>query len=171
MTNHVITPMLERIRGRCKVEDGCWIWTGAVSTSRNHKKPVMNVNDKTVAVRRIVAQEIGLDVSVKRASLNCGNHLCVSPYCVVSRSQKEVAQRCSDNLQHQKRPSRNVKQRDNKAKKMSIEIAREIRASELSTADLAAAHGISLSHVCNIRRHACWKEYTGNPFAGLGARK
>ena len=60
--------------------------------------------------------------------------------------------------------------RNRKDTKLTMEIAREIRASSESSDVLAARYGVYRSRINAVRRGESWKEYAATPFAGLGAR-
>lgn len=63
--------------------------------------------------------------------------------------------------------------RTKQSKSLAInrDIVNEIRTSSLTGVDLAKKHSISENLVSKVRLHKCWKEWTNNPFAGLGARQ
>lgn len=59
--------------------------------------------------------------------------------------------------------------RSSGAAKLTLEQAREIRASEDTGPVLAERYGVNRSLIGSIRRGVAWRDYS-DPFAGLGAR-
>ena len=53
---------------------------------------------------------------------------------------------------------------------MTLEMAREVRASNESGPVLAKRYGVDRSLIGSIRRGEVWKDYS-NPFDGLGMRR
>lgn len=162
---------IESIHQRC-VEDGdCWEWQSC-TTATGH--PTVRHDGKTVLVRRIVISLSGRQIGPKdKAVTTCENTKCVNPDHVVTRTHRQVMKRQGE-LGKLSDPTRIAKiaatKRAGHQAKLTMEDARAIRSSSDTHKKIAEQYSIHPSKVASIRQHRCWRELTGNPFAGLGAR-
>lgn len=162
------TDTARRIRLRCIECGDCWLWQGATSTSEASRRPAMNHQGKVNSVRRVLAVDMGLQLlNGRRASNSCANSLCVSPDHLTEMTPAAVQRRTAELTGHQRRPTRNARMRDAHASKLTMELAREIRASPLTQQQAADHYGVSKVVIWRIRNHLSWREYETNPFAGL----
>lgn len=155
---------MDRILGRTREVGDCMEWAGYAVQG---KFPQIRVESKCYPVRRLIWL---LTRGATRSDLwianSCDNPLCVNPDHLIAHTRgkammgtvRPVAQRVK--ISNAKR-SKSV---------LTMELVREIRASDDSNPVLAARYGIQPGYVSRLRRGGIvWKEYT-NPFAGLGAR-
>jgi len=163
--------LIERITTHV-IEDGeCWNWTGALQTCG--ATPVMRWQGNTQAVRRLILLEQGPAPSGKLlATYTCGNPMCVHPDHVAWAKRKVVQQRTTREQGHQRDMLRCKKLADNARQraKLTLELAQQVREAEGNQYEIAARFGISQATVSSIKLGKTWRSYTGNPFAGLGAR-
>jgi hypothetical protein len=54
--------------------------------------------------------------------------------------------------------------------KITMAQVQEIRTSTENTREAGQRYGLHPSRISAIRRHKIWRDYSSNPFAGLGAR-
>ena len=149
--------------------DGCLIWKGCMDEK---KGPVARDGDShwVRPVARMLWElrkgEIGQFSSVKPT---CGNEGCIAI------AHLEKVQR----NEHHKGRKRDPSKRQNIAEgarrgfaKLTMEIAREIRASTESGPKLALKYGVTKHCISDIRSGNTWKEYQQGLFTGLiDARK
>jgi hypothetical protein len=163
--------LIERITTHV-VEDGeCWKWTGAMQSCG--ATPTMRWQGKTQAVRRLILLERGPAPAGKPiATYTCGNSLCVHPDHTAWTKRQLVQQRTTREQGHQNSTVRNKKIADKARQngKLTYEQALDVREAEGVQHEIAARFGISQATVSAIKRGKTWRSYTGNPFAGLGAR-
>lgn len=154
---------LERLRLRCRMDDECWLWTGA-ATGKGFG--YVNHEGKTAGVCRVAWElstgraPVGLDVWT-----SCGNSLCCNPphlECgsrlkhmreIKARGRISQGPRHSFAVRAANRSKSNVK--------LTIEGAREIRvraARSESTRIIAAEHGVCESTVQKIVAGSLWRE-------------
>ena len=168
-------PLMERIRLDCKACPTCGeltFWTG------NHK----------TSMERAVVQMDGTRYAVRRASYQITNGLqeikpglcvitlcedqCLNPKMLKAVMKVTVVKRSVERgLIHGAlhRDAINRARRARAGTKMDMEKARDVRASTLTRAELAAQYGISRQSVGMIIAGQAWAERS-SPFAGLGAR-
>lgn len=81
-------PWQERIERHAHREGDCLIWTGA----RQRLTPRIGVNGRVLQVRTLIAREMGLPVSGRRAQteMTCGTPLCVEPRHLAFGSQRNI---------------------------------------------------------------------------------
>ena len=158
---------VESIMARTTEYGDCQEWTGHFG----NKCPLVRHNGSMVSIRRVLLGLAGLPIKVGEfAAPACGNFRCVCQDHIVRHTRAQHV-RAMAKLSNQS-PTRGLKisiARRAHHSKLSIEIARTIRQSEDSNAELATEHGCTRSMVASIRRGQSWKEH-GSPFAGLGAR-
>jgi len=163
-TVHTIESLMEKT-----IEEGdCRLWTGYIGNNT----PQVSHEKKMVMVRRLILKLKGKRVArADHVGTTCGVCGCVEPSHIQQRTRREHSSLMglSPNRNRLARAAKMAKHaRENRAK-LSIEIAREIRASDESGPVWAARLGITRGLVSRIRRGQAWREFGGNPFAGLGA--
>lgn len=157
--------LLHRIRRRCNDDAGCWLWTGYCDKG---VMPVISINGSPTTVRRTVYR---LAVGEIRTGFEvvgtCERVKCVAPEHLkqISKAQRrrELTARRSPASLIRLTSANRVRQG-----KLTMEKAREIRASDEPTKDLAERYGVSSTLIGYVRRGISWAE--PSPFAGLGAR-
>ena len=162
-----VAPTLELIEAKSIDDAGCWIWQGGTA----HGAAYMSVNKKSVAVRRWIMQNKGVDIRGKFVTSSCMNSLCVCPDHLVVVTRAKLQQMWADHLQYAKNPVRCAKLAAHSRARVgaSLEEVEKARNDPRSIRVVAAELGRSYDFVQAIRSGESWKSYS-NPFAGLGAR-
>ena len=159
-----------RIAERCvEFADDCWLWTGATAA----RNPIVKMPGRPcTTVRRVVLELDGRPASPRQpCTTTCGEALCVNPAHVVASTTKAIARKAAKRGAWSSfgRIAKITATKRKSSTLMSIELARTIRQSTDRLADVAAQHGLKLSHVKVIRLGRIWKDHA-SPFAGLGQR-
>jgi len=157
--------LLSILVGRGKpTADGCLLWTGYTDPERGPMATIGSPAQPT-SVRRTIWQikrePLTFNETIKPA---CGNWKCIA------HAHMEKATRADPAIGRKKTPIHAMKialgMRKLKSK-LSIEIARDIRASTQAADVLAAKYGVSKESINMIRRGVTWKEYENGLFTGL----
>ena len=110
---------------------------------------------------------MGKKISGKVCTTTCGDPMCMEPEHAVAWTRSELQERTgkvlSANLIRKVKLAEASRRRSTV---MTMEIAREIRASGLRPARAAERWGIQLQLAARILRNDSWREYS-SPFAGL----
>jgi len=146
------------------VEEGdCLLWTGYATQGKYPQWRIKNINRPA---RRVVYEAVhgpikpGLQVGV-----NCGCDLCMHPDHLVARPKKLAMRRIKMtrakrmNIAHARRA---------KSAKLTIELVREIRASDEPGNVIEKRMGLVKGYASRIRLGKLWADHA-SPFAGLGA--
>ena len=152
---------MDRILGRTREVGGCLEWAGYAVEG---KFPQIRVEGKLYPVRRLVWM---LTRGATRSDLwvanSCNNPLCVNPDHLIAHTRAKAMTGAVRTVSHRVKIS-NAKRSKSV---LTMEIVREIRASEESNPVLAERYGIGPGYVSHLRRgNTVWKEYV-SPFAGL----
>lgn len=158
---------LQKAMGMAHEDMDHLIWHA--STCNGH--PAMRMGDKTVLVRRAIWQELHGDIPAgKIIRVTCGDALCIAPNHMMLTDYSSLAKSLgSAAMAGPVRSAAIARAKQARALAINHDIVREIRTSHLTGVALAKKHGISENLVSKVRLHKCWKEWTNNPFAGLGA--
>ena len=159
------TMILMFITSKTVEEGDCILWTGCI-TSNGH--PMTRRQGNTLLVRREVFRLCCGDLIARiPIDTRCGNKNCVNPEHLCASTASNIAKKAA------KRGAwttvaRSVKISNAKRtkSKLTIEQAREIRASTESGPVLALRYGVNRSLINGIKRGSVWKDYS-NPFMGL----
>ena len=165
--------ILDDIQARCTECPECgevWNWTG------NHKKAmhhaVIERNKMRINVRRAVWSAFnpppkeGYVITTK-----CENPQCINPKLIISVHRGYVIRKMiEDGVIHNAAhlAARTKARRERGTTKLNMDIAREIRQSDLSAREFAKKLGVTHQMVLLIRQGKFYREV--NPFTGLGAR-
>ncbi len=157
---------LDRVKSRCEVADECWVWTGKFAPG---KTPMVAIDKRSVSVRKwVLEQRIGRPLARGQyARLTCGVEGCVSPHCVevgkISARNREALGRKKHLLVRS--PETRLRNRAHALSigwgKLTLEIAREIRAAHASGApvqSLASTHGVKTTTIHKLLAGKSWKE-------------
>ncbi len=169
---------LAYISARCGVCACCgepWHWLGSDNGHGHPKVYSRRTGSYTVARREvfILARRAGrpLDKS-QLVTSDCPNKSCLNPALLVLTSKAEVSRKTLA------RPDIRLKRRMRMASiqrqavgKITMEIARQMRAGDKPGTQWARELGVSASLVSHVRVHKSWVEIGKDPFAGLGARQ
>ena len=161
---------LDSLLANCDEIGDCLEWLGGY-TGNGH--PQVRHDKKLVLARRLAFQLAGHGLKPGYVVVNkCSNLRCINPEHMEQITHQAQMKRIgalgllSD---HTRLANIASTQRERRAK-LTMEKVREIRASSLTIRELSEIHGVHQSKISSIRAHKCWREYHGNPFAGLGAR-
>lgn len=146
----------------------CLEWQGYTANG----VPMICHAGKMVSVRKLMLDLQGVEVK-KGAQMGCTclSRNCVEPSHIVQRDKKQHAKHMSlsPNRNETARIAKMTATSRKTRAKITIDQAREARASEEAHHVIAARFGVSRGIVTRIRAGTAWKEHT-SPFAGLGAR-
>jgi len=151
---------IEQMYARCTDDCGCMLWTGA----HNHKGHP-KIRDESA--RRVVWEMTeGPIPPGKLVSVDCGRPQCLSHLVLTTKA--EAARKANARADVRiKKSLGNAKAAREKFGRITIDIAREIRASAETGKSIAERLSVSTSLVSLVRRGKSWREATTNPFAGL----
>lgn len=155
----------ETLKARCVEEGDCLIWTGYFANG----VPMVSHDGKMRPVRALLLSMSG--VSLKgfyTVVAGCGDKRCVCEEHAKTYTKRQHMAYMGRNVDA-KGPGRTAKitaiSRATKAK-LTIEQAREIRASDEPGPVLAEKYGVHRGVVSRIRRGIAWRD-ASNPFAAL----
>lgn len=156
------THTIESLMARTEEYGDCRLWTGYLGNG----VPMVFHDGVLMPVRRLIRTLEGK--STNRAffySCTCGEGRCVEGTHILERTGNKHMRLMAANsdLSPLKRAKLIVVNRTLKAK-LSLDAARQIRASTERTAVLAERYGVSRYTICRVKRHEAWSE---NTFAGL----
>lgn len=165
-----MSDLIDQINARCVDVGDCWEWQGAMQACGS--TPVVRINQKTIGVRRLLLQHLGVNVRGKVCTYKCGNPLCVNPEHLEAISRKKLSLRLVKETRYTAsvlRKSKIAEQARRRAK-LTSELACEIKQADGTQRSIALRFGVSQATVSCIKRGKTWKDYT-NPFAQLLGRK
>lgn len=149
---------LDRILLNCKEDGDCLIWTGSNNSIGIPK--IRNTSGRRV-MWELQHGEIAPGMLV---STTCGHPACLEHLALSTKA--EVTARSHERPDTKARVSASNRRAARKARgKITIDIARDIRASSETGLQIAARLGISNSLVSCVRRGKSWVE--PSPFSGL----
>jgi hypothetical protein len=154
---------LDVIRDNCEIVGRCWMWNGYVNSRGGYPRAWIDGQGQ-VSVRSHVFKDI-LGKTVRKGfviSSRCGNPACVSPRCLISKSHSRSI---SDSYNSGARKIASGRQRLNV--KLSMDIARLIRASSEPSAVLAARFGVHKATINSVRSGARWAEPKPVPHSSI----
>jgi len=137
--------------------------------------PTARHDGKAQLVRKLVWQWKRSDMPAgKVITTTCENKLCLNPEHMEAVTMKTLTKRMGAKGGIMSDPIRSAKiaatWREKHAK-LTVEQVRDIRTSNETGIAMAHKYGIAQCNIYAIRKHKLWRDYTGNPFQGLGARK
>lgn len=164
--------LLKRVYDRCiEDEHGCMNWQGAVQSAC--KSPIMRRGHAHgSSLRRWLLEAVSgkkLPRS-KMATYTCGNVKCVKLEHLAAVTRADIQRRNDAQFDAAARiqKSHRIVVKARARAKLSVEIAREIRAAEGPQREIASRFGVSQTTVGLIRRGVTWRDLS-NPFARLAA--
>ena len=164
---------LNDIYERCIEVGDCMEWQGGMSHGNT---PVARVSGgNVVSIRKYIFTELlGNELPRGRfTAITCQNQSCVARAHIISADRTYIMHAASAATRYGQNPVRNAKiaaKARARTSSLSPEIVQAIKESPLSGAALARELGCAKSTVNNVRANQSWKTYTGNPWAGMGAR-
>lgn len=164
---------LKMIHDRCAEVGECWVWQQAVTTRGSY--PIMRVRPGgCLYVRRIAVALDGRPAQPRQPVVaTCGEPRCCNPAHLQPSTTAAVAKHAAEQGKFStltRRAKVAAHRRAAPGTKLTMEIARTIRASTETGPVLAARYGVNRSLINAIKRGTAWPEFGGNPFAGLGRR-
>jgi hypothetical protein len=159
---------LEYIKIRCVEMGECWEWASHLSTPERRANPEVRVGDYKGSARRYAYTQARGEIRPGWiVAPNCGNPDCINPahQAQMSKGQRIRKAAKAGRLGGSK-PKRTASVRSRA--KLSLEIAREIRARPEPSKVLAPVYGVDKSVIKRIRNGTYWRD-EANPFAGLFA--
>ena len=158
---------LDRVRENCIECGDCWEWKGAIMANRY---PAIRYKGQNGSGRRAVFEMSGRKL-FRRSFIvvTCGNESCLNPDHLKQLTQAEhMRQLAKHGVQGGLVRAANIAKTKRKLLgKITMEQARQIRDSDETCKALAERYGMSAERISRIRKGTAWREYAGNPFAGL----
>ena len=157
--------LMQRYLARCEECGDCLLWQGPVAP-RGGAPVVVGGGLR----RRVWEMREGRIPKGMMVGVSCGRQRCIEHLCLVSRadlllsiiSRPEVqAKRTADATRRARFGGVNI------PPKLTMEKAREIRASDRSHRELGKEYGISPSLVSMVQNNRRWAEEQVSPFEGL----
>lgn len=162
-----MSQLIDRIYARCEEIGDCWEWQGAKALHGG--APTINFAGKPRSIRRVLAEEAGMNCCGKVVTNKCRNLLCVNPehLQVMSRSalQRRSAKENAGNWQNAARRAK-LAERKRAASRITPEMVQAIRDDPRKQREIAQAYGVSQTSVSQIKRGARWADFT-SPWIGL----
>ena len=159
------------VKARCVEEGDCWVWQGGTSTQGYPK--IKRQSLKSKSLRRVVVQLSGRPLlDHQPVATSCREKLCLNPAHLFASSAHRIGKTAAHRGSfsgEKMRTIRAVAARNSQNAKLTMEIARLIRASTDSGPVLAKRYGVHRSLILRVRQGKVWRD-TANPFFGLGAR-
>lgn len=155
---------LPELHARCTECGDCLLWQGA-HNGTGHPRHAGG------SVRRAVWALTHRPAPANRiVTVTCGQIACLNPAHLALTTRGEVT-RIVHNRPDVRMRRAAASARTNQATmgKISMAIARQIRASTQTGVDLARHYGVSTSLVSLVRQGKTWVERTASPWRGLGA--
>lgn len=158
---------IEKIYSRIEEDGDCWEWKGAFQSCG--ATPMIHWGNKVIAVRRLVAIEMGKNVTGKVVTCSCRNELCVNPDHIMVVTRKQLQVILAKERTYHTSPVRRMRISQiarEKLAKITYEQAMQIRQAEGTQRAIAAMFGVSQATVNKIKLGVTWQDYT-NPFVQL----
>ena len=154
---------MELIRENSEIVGKCWLWNGSVNTRGGYPRAWIDgqgfVNVRSYVFKDLLGKRLPKGMVM---SSRCGNPSCVGPQCVVSKSYSRMV---SDSYKNGSREVTADRQRRNT--KLTMEIARAIRASDEPSTALAAKFGVNKATINSVRSGARWAEPKPAPHSSI----
>jgi hypothetical protein len=154
---------LDTIHDRCTDDGDCWIWSQGTT---NTGYPQARHEGKSCLVRRVAVVLAGK--SLRRGYVvvdTCGRTLCCNPGHLAVITYGEMMRRTCESGARSS-PSEYVRRRDAAIRlgmsKITLAIAREIRASDEPAQIFAERYGMHVDSIRSIRRGDHWRESMPN---------
>lgn len=148
-------PLIERIKARCRMDGGCWVWTGDLKHGKRIATPILNA----VNVRRYAyIHEMGEPRDKWRVVNHCGDPMCINPQHQRAMSPSAYTSRANKNRIRSTWGAAISRGRsDFKLRPIVGEIRERLNAGETGIS-IAARYGISRSAVSDLKRGRTWRE-------------
>lgn len=158
--------LLQRVEGLCAEEGECLIWHGL--TARGPLPLIKHGNSNLSARRKLYEFVKGVMLEPNQVvRTTCGDKLCMKPSHLVAMTRDEAKKIDGANGAYNSARMQAIRYKTTRARaKLTIEIARDIRASDESDRALAKKYGVAHKQINLIRQGMAWAEVF-SPFAGL----
>ena len=164
--------MMEAIKARCTECPECgepWNWTGNHQNAMHHATIERNKTRINVrkAVWAVYHGEIPTDTVL---TTKCDNQNCLNPELTAAVHRGDVIRKMMDEgkIHNAAHLAARTRARRARGTKLNIEVAREVRSSDLSCREEAEKRGVTYQMISRIRQNKSYADVS--PFAGLGAR-
>lgn len=165
--------ILEWLRGKCTPgECGCMIWKAGCSTTRNHALPTVRhpVNQRNMPARRVLLAAMGVNIRRKCATSSCGDPMCMAEAHAQAISRKELQVRNGHKIQGNRVRNAKLAKAAQRQSQLTMELVREMRSSGMTATQAAKHYGMPFQGVARALAGRTFRDYSSDPFAGLGAR-
>lgn len=154
-------PTLKHLLSKCREDADCLLWTGSLSHSSGHPK----YNNK--AARRLVYELAkGAIPAGMLVTTTCDCAQCLNPEHLRLTTKAEITAKVHNCPTVRAKKIVACTAAGRKTAKLTVEKARQIRASNQTCDELAIVHGVDRTLISRVRTNKAWREY-GSPFAGL----
>ena len=144
---------IQKILARCSEDADCMLWRGCRGKTNQPKTG-------NGSVRRIAWRLVYGDIPKKRlVTVTCENSMCLNPDHLALTTKSQVVRKTLSRLDVRLRKTVSSR-RSTRASlgKITMEVARAIRASDRLGRDWARELGVSESLVSKVRHNKTWKE-------------
>jgi hypothetical protein len=159
---------LKEIHDRCDEVGVCWIWKDA--TSKGGYPIMKRSGGPCLYVRRVAAELSGKKLAKRQPVIStCQEKRCCNPAHLDTSTYKQIALDAGERgvfSTMTRRMKLAQAARVGKSAKLTIEKAREIRASTKTAKKLATEYGVNESVIKGIKGGRMWVDYA-NPFVAL----
>ena len=161
MPRQPINITLDHLRSYCDTSTGCWIWGGA--TNQIGYPIIKNGKRGCLLARREAARLAGMVLQGKEpVTTTCGNRLCLNPEHLQKSTTQAIAKAAALRGAYSTKARAQAiaeRRRARPVAKLTMEQAREIRASADSGPVLAERYGVNRSLINGIKRGEAWIDY------------
>lgn len=171
---------LEEIRLACRIEDGHWLWSGAVRKHDVTPRPAVWAPDYTrggmrnqPGARAVWHCATGRPIPKGwNAFCTCSESMCLNPAHIKCMSKADWGKYMAQTGAMRGQMPRILANRaTGRARaKLTPEIIQEVQASDETGIVLASRYGVAPGTISRARRGEMYSMQTTSPFAGLGAR-
>lgn len=153
------------IWSRCTEDGDCMRWEGATDDcgTPQVRRPGSR---KVEAARRVLLEAMGKKLDGLLATTTCDDPLCLAEEHCVAWTRKQLQKRNGAKLVGNVARNAKLSAAARARATLDLEAVRQMRASNMTTRQAAAAYGVAQSTACDAMAHLTWKDYS-SPFAGL----
>ena len=155
---------IEKILARCDEDADCMLWHGRRDRANQPKIGGLSA-------RRVTWKLANGEIPKKRVvTVTCQNSMCLNPDHLALTTRGDVVRKTSGRLDVNVRKKASGRRfAREKLSKITMDIARSIRASDKTAADLAQELGVSPSLIYKVRSNRSWVE-SASMWAGLAVK-
>lgn len=165
LTDELIREYIPAFQARYEEVGECWEWQAGISKAT--KVPIFCLKHTSVTARKFIMAANGHDTDGKYVVYTCGNRVCVNPDHLKVLTKKQHMVHMGKHVGIGVTRSHKIAKAKRAAVgKITMEQAREIRASSATCKQLSEQYGLSPSRISVIKRGRGWSEMNGF-FTGL----